>query len=364
MKELLKLLFITLILSSCKTSNDGFIINGHIEGLNDSTLITLYDLDQEVNLDSAISINGNFKLSGKVEYPTSCWIKCLDEYANIQVENVDITFESPIKDMHLNSAINGGKEQELQNKLKKLQRPYDLIYFGAVDSFMNKKYSDDVEMQNLIKRFSESQSASHEIYVDFGKKHSNSFYGLNIVYMNRQSIPRDTLEAIFQNLPVSIESTPTAKALNVYLYEKIAKIGDSFIDFEANTIDGQQFKLSSLKGQYIYLSFWSAGCRPCRMENKYLSENFDQVPDNLSIVSFSVDKNKAAWVNASKADNINWHNVSDNAGTKGKIKTQYQVQAIPTSFLIDKDGVIIKKFKGFDRNGNLIEKLKETIDKI
>ncbi len=97
------------------------------------------------------------------------------------------------------------------------------------------------------------------------------------------------------------------------------------------------------------------------MENKYLSEHFNEVPEDLSIVSFSVDKNENAWKKASETDNITWHNVSDKEGTKGRIKTQYQVQAIPTSFLIDKNGKIIKKFKRFDPNGNIIVKLKDII---
>lgn len=364
MRCLIIILITTITFSSCKIKNDGFNIIGHIEGIEDSTLITLYDLDQQINLDSAFSINGDFELSGEVEYPTGCWIKCQDEYANIQVENVEMSFKSPIKDMHLNSKIIGGKEQELQNELKKLQQPHDQVYFGAYDSLMNKKYSNDEEKKRLIKTFNESQSKSHEIYVDFGKKHSDSYMGLDIVYMNRKSIDRDTLKVIFENLPTSVKSSPTANALNVFLFDEIAKVGNPLIDFNVKAIDGQDFKLSSLKGKYIYLCFWSAGCGPCRMENKYLSEHFNEVPENLSIVSFSVDRNINTWEQASETDNIKWDNVSDKAGSKGRIKTQYQVQAIPTSFLIDKNGIIIKKFKGFDPNENIIEKLKIIIDEM
>ena len=141
MKYLIIILLTTITFSSCKTKNNGFNIVGHIEGVKDSTLITLYDLDQQINLDSAFSIDGDFELRGNVEYPTGCWIKCQNEYANIQVENVEMSFTSPIEDMHLNNIITGGKEQELQNELKKLQQPYDLIYFSAYDSLMNKKYN-------------------------------------------------------------------------------------------------------------------------------------------------------------------------------------------------------------------------------
>ncbi|MBF6596607.1 MAG: AhpC/TSA family protein [Fermentimonas sp.] len=361
MRHLIIILIATITFSSCKTKNDGFNISGHIEGIKDSILITLYDLDQQINLDSAFSINGYFELSGKVEYPTGCWIKCQDEYANIQVENVNMSFTSPIKDMHLNSLITGGTEQELQNELMKLQKPYDLIYYGAYDSLMNKKYPNDEVKQSLIKKFNESQKTLHDIYIDFGKRHSDSYMGLDIVYMNRKSIDKDTLQAIFEKLPISIKSSPTANALKVFLFEEVAEVGKPFIDFEVSSIDGKEFKLSSLKGNYIYLCFWSAGCGPCLMEIKFLSEHYNEVPEDLSIVSFSIDKNIDAWKKASEMNNITWHNVSDKEGDKGKIKTQYQVQAIPTSFLIDKEGIIIKRFTGFDTDGNIIAQLKGII---
>lgn len=361
MRKLLSLVTFIILLTSCNLRNEGFTISGYIEGIKDSTLITLYDLDQQIDLDSSISNNGEFVLTGVVEQPTGCWIRCEGEYANIQVENVEISFKSPIKDMHLYSEIVGGREQELQNELKTLQRPYDLMFSYAYDSLVNQKYSNEIEMQNLIKRFNGSQSTSHEIYVNYGIQHSDSYMGLNIVYMNRNSIPQDTLLSIYNCLPTTMKETQVANALSVFLFEESAKESSPFIDFEAQTIDGEEFKLSSLKGKYIYLCFWSAGCAPCRMENKFISKHFSEVPKELSIVSFSIDKNIDAWQNASEADSIIWHNVSDNEGTKGRIKTQYQVQAIPTSFLIDKEGIIVRKFKGFDQNRNVIEDLRMII---
>jgi len=153
----------------------------------------------------------------------------------------------------------------------------------------------------------------------------------------------------------------TAKALRTFIYEESVVKGKPFIDFEAKTIEGDLLKLSSINDKYIYLTFWSSGCGPCRMENKFISKNYHKIPDDLCIVSFSIDKNAEAWKNASEIDSIAWINVSDNLGSKGKIKTQYQVQAIPTSFLIDDKGIVIEKFTGFDCNGDIIKKLKGII---
>lgn len=152
-----------------------------------------------------------------------------------------------------------------------------------------------------------------------------------------------------------------SKALKIFLYEELAQKGKQFIDFKAKTVKGDDFSLSSLKGNYIYLSFWSAGCGPCRIENRFLSQNKNELPKDLSLVSFSTDKNFKAWDFASKSDGIDWYNVSDLEGESGKIKTQYQVQAIPTSFLIDKNGIVMEKFIGYDKN--ILKRIKTLIEK-
>lgn len=359
-RQIFGLVSLTIILVNCN-SNNGFIIKGHIEGIKDSSLITLYDLDQQVCLDSAFSKNGDFILKNKVEKPTGCWLRCGNEYANIQVENTEMSFNSPIKNMNLYCVINGGAEQELANDLQKKQFPYYKQTFSAYDSLMNVENINEKDQQRLIKILNESQTIAQGIYIDFGKKHPDSFLGLDILYRNRKSIPKDSLKLIYENLPKSLKENPTAKSLKVFLYEELAQKGSHFIDFNAKTLKGENFQLSSLKGNYIYLSFWSAGCGPCRMENKLLSHSFKNLPKNLSLVSFSIDKNMKSWNEASETDSILWNNVSDYEGGNGRVKTQYEVQGIPSSFLIDKNGIIIEKFEGYEKE--MVEKIKTIIEK-
>ena len=54
--------------------------------------------------------------------------------------------------MLLKMSITGGKEQELQNELNKLQYHLNVINKDAYDSLMNKKYSNDIDKQRLIKK--------------------------------------------------------------------------------------------------------------------------------------------------------------------------------------------------------------------
>jgi hypothetical protein len=205
-QKLLGFVMLNVTLASFKLSN-GFIIKGHIEGVKDCTWVTLYDLDQQAFLDSALTKGGKFLLRGKVEHPTTCWLKCNGEYAIIQVENTEIHFTSPLKDMFLHSSVRGGREQELQNELKRLQLPHDLVNKGVYDSLMNKKYRDDDDKKRLIDTFNSSQSASTQIYINFGKNHPCSYRGLDILYRNRTRVARDSLALIYQKLRPAFKET-------------------------------------------------------------------------------------------------------------------------------------------------------------
>lgn len=177
-------------------------------------------------------------------------------------------------------------------------------------------------------------------------------------YRNRNSIPKDSLIMLYKTLPETVKNSTTAMALRVFTSENIVKKGQHFQDFEVLNIKGELFRLSALKNKYIYLTFGSLGCGPCRMENKEISKNYDSLAKIVYIVNFSMDVNRVEWEAAAKADGIIWYNVSDMAGMTGKIKTLYDVQAMPTSFLIDKNGIIVEKFNGYSPdNFKLVEQI-------
>jgi len=331
----------------CQRNNSkGFIITGYIEGIEDSTKVVISD-DQQIDIDTAYSKNGNFKLKGYVKYPTLCSIRCKNEYASIMVENVPITFDAKLKNMFLNSKIKGGKEQDLNNELNELQLPFANCYYRTKDSLNNIPDLNSTERDRLRKEQYESAKNAMQILREFAIKHANSYLGLEYLYKTRDEIEKAQLKPIYEDLDSLMRSTPNAKALQIYLYNETVEKGKPFIDFEAQTLDGKLFRLSSLKGNYIFLSFWSAGCGPCRRENKKIKENYDRLQKQMIIVSFSIDTNKVIWQHASKVDSIIWCNVSDLEGEIGKVKTLYGVQAIPTSFVIDKEGIIIERYDGY-----------------
>lgn len=123
----------------------------------------------------------------------------------------------------------------------------------------------------------------------------------------------------------------------------LTKVGQLAPDFELPGIDGKPVKLSSLKGQIVLLDFWASWCGPCRKENPYTVEMYNTYKDKgFTVFSVSLDQNPEKWKKAIATDNLIWNNHAiDPKGWQSEVAELYNVQAIPATFLIDRDGKIM-----------------------
>lgn len=127
------------------------------------------------------------------------------------------------------------------------------------------------------------------------------------------------------------------------------------------TVSGDTIRLSSLKGKVVLLDFWASWCGPCRSSNKSLAKLYPKYKDKgFEIFAVSMDNEKQDWQNAIKKDKVNWLQVNAPGGWENATALQWRVEALPTSYLIDKEGKLI----AMDLEGKNLEKvLKELIDK-
>jgi peroxiredoxin len=107
---------------------------------------------------------------------------------------------------------------------------------------------------------------------------------------------------------------------------------------------GDTIRLSSLKGKYVLLDFWASWCPPCRAENPNLVDVYSRYKGKgFEILQVSLDKTKEKWVQAIRDDKLNWLHVSDLQYWQSAAAKTYNVESIPTCFLIDKEGIIIAR---------------------
>ena len=119
-------------------------------------------------------------------------------------------------------------------------------------------------------------------------------------------------------------------------------ITDSRLDFSLPDLKGDSVRLSSMKGKVFLLDFWASWCVPCRFSNKQLVKLYDRYKDKgFEILGVSLDDNRGAWKKAVSKDKITWLQINDNGGWDAISAAKWNINAIPASFLIDKDGNVI-----------------------
>lgn len=353
MKKRISLILIAIVIMiafGC-SGNHHFTIEGHISGASNGTMVYLFDMVDEVYLDSATITDEKFEFQGKVDYPRSCWLFVDENHrTSIMVENTKSSFSTHLGHFNDSAIISGGFEQQLSQEVKTKQHSYNKQIDALFDSLMLFTSIPDIDedaVEVLGQRFNKLVDLSHDIYVQQGLKHPNSYYGLDAIYRNRNTISTDTLKKVYATLQLKFKKTATGIALYDFIFSPPLKVGDLFSDFEAFVSDGRSFNLSDLKDSNILLMFWDAGCQPCRVQNRFFAKNLANLPENLQLASFNLDKNRELWLSASEKDTIQWLNLSDLLGSEGPVPKRYNVQATPTSFLIDQQGIIIKKYEGF-----------------
>ena len=127
-----------------------------------------------------------------------------------------------------------------------------------------------------------------------------------------------------------------------------------------NLLDGEHVSLEQLKGKVVYLDFWASWCPPCLKSFPFMEELKQKYSKRgLVVIAVGLDENfEDAWVflNQTQASFVIAHN------NRGDIATLYDVQAMPSSYLIGRDGKIKLRHLGFNAGDK--DKLQRKIESV
>ena len=170
-------------------------------------------------------------------------------------------------------------------------------------------------------------------------------------------------ETIYNNYTEEFKDNSYFKNFeNKLIMIKSISIGSVAPDIILNDTSGVPISLASLRGKYVLLDFWAAWCRPCREENPNIVENYNNYKSyGFDVYQVSLDRTKEDWVRGIKQDKLPWINVSDLKYYQSEAAELYNVDRIPSAFLLDPDGKIIAKHTDL-RGPNLSRKLAEIFN--
>lgn len=125
-----------------------------------------------------------------------------------------------------------------------------------------------------------------------------------------------------------------------------AEPGAAAPNWQLSVVDGKTVKLSDFKGKVVILDFWATWCPPCRMEIPGFVAIQKKYADNgFTVIGVSVDEQGPSVVKPFMRQlKMNYPVVMGDS----KIITDYGgIEAIPTTFIIDREGKIVSVHHGF-----------------
>ncbi len=343
MKNIITLLSIVLLFISCKNepkkiNTEGFKLTVTAKNFPDSTKVFLYNRDIDTNIDSTFVINEGFTFHGKVDLPSLSYLfffdrenKPIDHYNYFFLENKTISIAGEYS-AFFNAKVTGSNQTDLLSK-------YNAI---SVDS-------------------TKLTRASNQL--DFLYSNANNQMSLNELLYKKKEISKDSLLLFHKMLDTINSNSPKGQELLAYINAVQIKIGDKLRDIWGNDRNGVKHQLSDYNGKIILLDFWSPDCPYSSEQHKKelpeLLKKYD--PEDFMIISYFIETETKDWEKLSAENYSNWLHISDLQGMKGKNISEYDVTGTPNSFLIDKNGIIVKSFVGFYEGEQRIEK---EIDKL
>ena len=135
------------------------------------------------------------------------------------------------------------------------------------------------------------------------------------------------------------------KQNNTYLKFSPLKPGLPAPNFTFPGLDGKMVSLSAFRGNVVLVNIWATWCPPCVDEMPSMEKLYKELKDeNFEILAVSIDAlGEKAVAPFMKKYNLNFPALMD---TDGTIKTLYQTTGVPESFIVNQEGILIKKIIG------------------
>ena len=116
------------------------------------------------------------------------------------------------------------------------------------------------------------------------------------------------------------------------------------VDFSLLDINGQQYTLSDFKGKIVFLNFWTTWCPECRIEMPYMEKLHRRFKgQDFTMIAVNLQEPALRVKDFLKKYPLTFTILLD---TKGNIGPQFGIRAVPTTYILDKNGGIIGKALG------------------
>jgi peroxiredoxin len=364
------LITIATILFSCNDSV--YNISGEIKGLADGTKVFLEKQENAiaVAVDTVKIENGKFDFKGETQEAeihnirfenTKGGFVLVVEKGDIKaVVNKDSISIAKISGTYNNDELN--KYNNLISQIQKKMMDFQQKNMGIMQEASEK--NDTVIVNKLRKDYSKFQDefiVTNDKYIENSPK---SFISVLLIegMLGEVDVKFDKITKYFNALDSSLKETKHGKKIKTKLdaLNSVA-IGQKAPDFSAPNPDGKTISLHESLGKVTIVDFWASWCGPCRQESPNFVAIYNEFHSKgLNFIGVSLDKKdeKNKWTEAIAKDKLNWVHVSNLEFWDDPIAKKYGVEGIPSTFILDKNGIIVaKNLRGMELKAKVAELL-------
>jgi len=365
MKKLFILLLIAVTAAGCKNKANLYI-KGTFSGKAPATLILeRNDIDKYVVIDTAKIRKNKFSFKTRITEPEFFQVRTgKDDFITLLAhpgDNISLSFNgTPLVD---NYTVKGSKESEqlreldlrliqTHNSLDSIRKAYQSLSgteLAVKGPALENKYVAAVNRQRMhnIKFILENIRSMASIKALYQRIDENTY----VLYQPRDlqylKIVSDSLNAAYpESKNVKALTADVKNELNQMYVNKLSKIAESKsavkLDPALINFKGERVRLSSLRGKYVLLSFFSTESEDCIKENEQLRSLWNRYhAKGFEIYQISLDTDINRWLSYIKFEEIPWVSVIEDDPSNPQVATSMAITAVPSNFLIDKEGNII-----------------------
>lgn len=143
--------------------------------------------------------------------------------------------------------------------------------------------------------------------------------------------------------------------------EERPEVGFTAPNFDLAGLDGKKVALANFRGRPVFLNFWATWCPPCRDEMPGMQELFTVYGKDIVFLTVNMTVSERGVDSVQEFLRENGFTMPVVLDKSGDAAAKYLVRAIPTSFFVDRKGIIREKVVGAMNEETMREYLKELL---
>lgn len=368
---------ITQVYSQSPVSSIKFSLNAVIIGRDTGSVVFWHmDKDNMIFKDTIKLNNGKFHFSGTVNRVCEALL-----WTDIKNHSFDdssvIRFLLEPNDMYLsykahggsNAIIKGSKSQTEKENWDRLKSPLlsaKVQIYKSMDPLfkLSKTERNPVFEDQLNRMWARRDSILEEIKsldISYIRQHPNSYLSAFLLSKHQRKLSVDSIEIYYDEFPGEVKKSSVGNDVLQYVYpltddnefrkanplvdiafdQRLSKL-NSVYDLSLKDTSGNTLELSSFKGKYLVIDFWTSWCKPCVANIPSLTQMTEYYKSEpIQFISVSLDRDVDDWKQAIIKHHFEGVQLTDSGAFNSMFAVYCKVLWVPRYLIVDPNGRII-----------------------